>query len=63
VNAIADKDSPCSLTHTAGLKEKLYRLNDFNGPGPEVKHNGKSSKFALDEYPAVKLAEAREKCE
>ncbi|VVT51093.1 Integrase [Kosakonia radicincitans] len=45
------------------MKEKLYRLNDFNGLGPEVKHSGKSSSFALDECPAVKLAEAREKCE
>lgn len=45
------------------VERKLYRLNDFNGLGPEVKHSGKSSSFALDEYPAVKLAEAREKCE
>ncbi|WP_334311401.1 Arm DNA-binding domain-containing protein [Pectobacterium sp. A5351] len=44
-------------------KEKLYRLNDFNGLYLEVKPNGKSSMFALAEYPAIKLAEAREKCE
>jgi len=50
-------------------KEKLYRLNDFNGLYLEVKPNGKkawhyrfkltgkSSMFALGEYPAVKLVE------
>lgn len=60
---------------TAKPKEKLYRLNDFNGLYLEVKPNGKkawryrfklngkSSMFALGEYPTVKLAEAREKCE
>lgn len=53
-------------------ERKLYRLNDFNGFYLEVKPkgkrsrfklNGKSSMFALGEYPTVKLAEAREKCE
>lgn len=57
---------------TAKPKEKLYRLNDFNGLYLEVKPNGKkawryrfklngkSSMFALGEYPTVKLAEAHE---
>ncbi|MGW9997068.1 Arm domain-containing DNA-binding protein [Pantoea piersonii] len=52
-------------------KEKLYRLNDFNGLYLEVKLNGKkawryrfklngkSSMFALGEYPAIKLASKR----
>ena len=65
-------DTQC---HTAKPKEKLYRLNDFNGLYLEVKPNGKkawryrfklngkSSMFALGQYPTVKLAEAREKCE
>lgn len=65
-------DTQC---RTARPKEKLYRLNDFNGLYLEVKPsgkkawryrfklNGKSSMFALGEYPAVKLAEARVKCE
>lgn len=65
-------DTQC---RSARPKEKLYRLNDFNGLYLEVKSNGKkawryrfklngkSSMFALGEYPAVKLAEAREKCE
>lgn len=65
-------DTQC---RTAKAKEKLYRLNDFNGLYLEVKPNGKkawryrfklngkSSMFALGEYPTVKLAEAREKCE
>ncbi len=65
-------DTQC---RTAKPKEKLYRLNDFNGLYLEVKPNGKkawryrfklngkSSMFALGEYPAVKLAEARDKCE
>ncbi|KIS45922.1 hypothetical protein LG58_1325 [Kosakonia radicincitans YD4] len=65
-------DTQC---RTARPKEKLYRLNDFNGLYLEVKPNGKkawryrfklngkSSMFALGEYPTVKLAEAREKCE
>ena len=65
-------DTQC---RTAKPKEKLYRLNDFNGLYLEVKPNGKkawryrfklngkSSMFALGEYPTVKLAEAREKCE
>ncbi|WP_050131587.1 site-specific integrase [Yersinia frederiksenii] len=60
---------------TAKPKEKLYRLNDFNGLYLEVKPNGKKawryrfkldgkySMFALGEYPTVKLAEAPEKCE
>jgi hypothetical protein len=57
------------------MKEKLYRLNHFISLYLEVKPNGKkayrcrfklngkSSMFALSEYPKVKLAEAREKCE
>ncbi len=65
-------DTQC---RTAKPKEKLYRLNDFNGLYLEVKPNGKkawryrfklngkSSMFALGDYPTVKLAEAREKCE
>ena len=65
-------DTQC---RTARSKDKLYRLNDFNGLYLEVKPNGKkawryrfklngkSSMFALGEYPAIKLAEAREKCE
>ena len=65
-------DTQC---RTAKPKEKLYRLNDFNGLYLEVKPNGKkawryrfklngkSSMFALGEYPTVKLAEAQEKCE
>lgn len=56
-------------------KDKLYRLNDHRGLYLEVKPNGKkawryrfkisgkSSMYALGEYPEVKLAEAREKCE
>lgn len=59
-------DTQC---RTAKPKEKLYRLNDFNGLYLEVKPNGKkawryrfklngkSSMFALGEYPTVKLAE------
>jgi hypothetical protein len=66
-------DPLCSLIRTARSKEKLYRLNDFNGLYLEVKPNGKkawryrfklngkSSMFALGEHPAVKLSEAREK--
>ena len=58
---------------TARPKEKLYRLNDFNGLYFDVKPNGKkawrywfklngkSSMFTLGEYPIVKLAEACEK--
>lgn len=65
-------DTQC---RTARPKEKLFRLNDFNGLYLEVKPNGKrawryrfklngkSSMFALGEYPMVKLAEARKKCE
>ena len=65
-------DTQC---RNAKPKERLYRLNDFNGLYLEVKPNGKkawryrfklngkSSMYALGEYPAVKLAEAREKCE
>lgn len=57
-------DTQC---RTAKPKEKLYRLNDFNGLYLEVKPNGKkawryrfklngkSSMFALGEYPTVKL--------
>lgn len=56
-------------------KEQLYRLNDFRGLYLEVKPNGvkawryrfklggKGSWFALGDYPAVSLAEARDKCE
>lgn len=62
-------------SRTAKPKEKLLRLNNFNGLYLEVKPNGKkawlyrfklngkSSMFALDEYPVIKLAEDREKCE
>ncbi|MGJ7249073.1 tyrosine-type recombinase/integrase [Morganella morganii] len=64
-------DTQC---RTAKPKEKLYRLNDTDGLYLEVKPNGKkawryrfkingkSSMFALGEYPLVKLVEAREKC-
>lgn len=57
-------DTQC---RTAKPKEKLYRLNDFNGLYLEVKPNGKkawryrfklngkSSMFALGEYPTVNL--------
>ncbi len=57
-------DTQC---RTAKAKEKLYRLNNFNGLYLEVKPsgkktwcyrfklNGKSSMFAFGEYPAVKL--------
>lgn len=56
-------------------ERKLHRLNDFNGLYLELKPNGKKawhyrfklngklSMFALSEYPAIKFAEAREKCE
>lgn len=65
-------DTHCRI---ARQKEKRYRLNDFNGLYLEVKPNGKKawryrcklngkySMFALGEYPTVKLAETREKCE
>lgn len=65
-------DTQC---RNAKPKEKLYRLNDFDGLYLEVKpngrkawrfrykFNGKSSMCALGEYPATKLAEAREKCQ
>lgn len=65
-------DTQC---RTAKAKIKLCRLNDFNELHLEVKPNGKkawryrfklngkSSMFALGEYPAVKLIEARQKCE
>lgn len=65
-------DTQC---RTAKVKEKRYRLNDFNSLYLEVKPNGKkawryrfklngkSSLFALGEYPTIKLAEARKKCE
>lgn len=65
-------DTQC---RTAKPKEKLYRLNDFNSLYLQVKPNdkkawryrfklnGKTSMFAPGDYPAVKLAEAREKCE
>lgn len=57
-------DTQC---RTAKPKEKLYRLNDFNGLYLEVKPNGKkawryrfklngkSSMFALGEYLTVNL--------
>lgn len=56
-------------------KEKLYRINDFNGLYFEVQPNGKkawrfrfqingkSSMLALGNYPLVTLAEARPKCD
>ncbi|HEM8305576.1 MULTISPECIES: tyrosine-type recombinase/integrase [Morganellaceae] len=65
-------DTKC---RTAKPKEKLYRINDFNGLYLEVKPNGKkawrfrfqingkSSMFALGNYPLVTLAEARSKCD
>lgn len=75
---IIDKQGAVMLTdkqcRTDRPKEKLNRLNDFNGLYLEVKpngnkawryrfkFNGKSSMFALGEYPAIKLAEDREKC-
>ncbi len=78
-NGVINKLGPVMLTdthcRTARQKEKLYRLDDFNDLYLEVKPNGKkawryrfklngkSSMFALGEYPTVKLAEAREKCE
>ncbi len=66
-----------SDTHcrNAKPKEKLYRLNDYKGLYLEVKPNGvkawrfrfalngKSSMFALGDYPIVSLADARKKCE
>lgn len=60
---------------TAKAKVKLFRLNNFNSLNLKVKSNGKkawcyrfklngkSSMFALGEYPAIKLVKAREKCE
>jgi hypothetical protein len=52
------------------MKEKLYRLNHFNGLYLEVKPNGKKAyrcRFKLNGkssmFAKVKLAEAREKCE
>ena len=65
-------DTKC---RTAKPKEKLYRINDFNGLYLEVKPNGKkawrfrfqingkSSMLALGNYPLVTLAEARSKCD
>lgn len=65
-------DTQC---RTPRPKEKLYRLDDFNGLYLEVKLNGKkawryrfklngkSSMFTLGKYTTVKLAEACEKCE
>ncbi|MFZ2289230.1 MAG: integrase arm-type DNA-binding domain-containing protein, partial [Halopseudomonas yangmingensis] len=64
-------------THCRNAKprEKLYRLNDQRGLYLEVKPNGvkawryrftldgKASMFALGEYPAVTLSEARERSE
>ena len=56
-------------------KPKLYRLTDHRGLCLEVKPSGvkawryrftlegKASMFALGEYPAVSLAEARDRCE
>ncbi len=40
-------DTQC---RNAKPKQKLYRLNDFNGLYLEVKPNGKSSMYALGEY-------------
>lgn len=60
---------------TAKPKEKLYRLNDYKGLYLEVKPNGvkawrfrfkfndKATMYALGDYPAVSLSEARQKCE
>lgn len=78
-NGIIIKPRPVILTHTkcrtAWPKENLHRFKDFNGLYLEVKPNGKkawcyrfklngkSSMFALGEYPKVKHAKAREKCE
>ncbi|VFS18998.1 Uncharacterised protein [Yokenella regensburgei] len=52
------------------MKEKLYRLNHFNGLYLEVEPNGKKAyrcRFKLNGkssmFAKVKLAEAREKCE
>lgn len=65
-------DTQC---RAAKPKNKLYRLNDFDGLYLEVKpngrkawryrfkQNGKSTMFALGEYPDMKLAEARQKCQ
>lgn len=56
-------------------KDKLYRLNDQRGLYLEIKPNsvkawryrfaldGRSSMYALGEYPSVSLSEARERCE
>ncbi len=56
-------------------KPKLYRLTDHRGLCLEVKPSGvkawryrftlegKASMFALGEYPAISLAEARDRCE
>lgn len=65
-------DSHC---RHAKPKAKLYRLSDYRGLCLEVKPSGvkawrfrftlkgKASMFALGDYPAVTLAEARERCE
>jgi hypothetical protein len=52
------------------MKEKLYRLNHFNGLYLEVEPNGKKAyrcRFKLNGkssmFAKVKLAEAHEKCE
>lgn len=71
--------APDTLTDThcrnAKLKPKLYRLTDHRGLCLEVKPSGvkawhyrftldgKASMFARGEYPAVSLAEARDRCE
>lgn len=65
-------DTKC---RTAKPKEKLYRINDFNGLYLKMKPNGKkawrfrfqlngkSSMLALGHSPLITLAEARSKCD
>lgn len=65
-------DTKCK---TAKVKEKLYRINEFNGLYLKVKPNGKkawrfrfqingkSSMLALGDYLMVTLAEARNICD
>jgi len=65
-------DTQCRI---AKPKVKRYWLNEINGLHFEVKPNGKkawryrfklngkSGMFGVSEYPTVKNAEAREKCE
>ncbi len=65
-------DTKC---RTAKPKEKLYRINEFNGLYLKMKPNGKkawrfrfqlngkSSMLALGNSPLITLAEARPKCD